>query len=402
MTLSDYDIVGAGIVGLATSLMLMKRYPALRIAVLEKESKVAQHQSGHNSGVIHAGIYYQPESLKARLCLQGGRQLIDFCNAHGISYECCGNVVVATNQRELETLDELHRRGITNAVRGLRYITSRELREIEPHATGLAALHSPNTCIVDYGRVANAMADDLQRQGVDLLTAHEVVAIQEGDRALTVRTARETVRAAYLVNCAGLYSDAIACLLGMQTQVRIIPFRGEYYVLRPDRRGLVRGLIYPVPDPQFPFLGVHFTRTVHGQVEAGPNAVLALAREGYTRTTIDARELLQTVAHPGFWRLARRYYRTGFDEFKRSFSKASFAAALQRLVPEVQAGDLLPAGAGVRAQAVGPTGALLDDFVIVSSPRAVHVLNAPSPAATASLAIGDYIAEVATEQFALA
>ncbi|MGI8825385.1 MAG: L-2-hydroxyglutarate oxidase [Chloroflexota bacterium] len=404
VTENSYDvvIVGAGIVGLATALMLTKRCPSCRLAVLEKERSVGRHQTGHNSGVIHAGLYYKPGSLKAKMCVEGGRRLIDFCDAHDIRYERCGKVVVATDESELAGLEELHGRGTANGVPGLRCITSGDLRDIEPHASGIAALYSPSTGIVDYGRVAEAMANDLRGRGVDLLTGHRVLAVRENDRGLMVRTEPAVLHTSYLINCGGLYSDVLARQMGVNSDVCIVPFRGEYYFLRPERQGLVRGLIYPVPDPDLPFLGVHFTRSIHGRVEAGPNAVLALAREGYTRSSLDAGELFQTLAYRGFWRLSRRYWRTGLDEFKRSCSKEIFAASLRRLVPEVQASDLMPGGAGVRAQAIDSTGKLLDDFVIAESSRAIHVLNAPSPGATASLAIGDHIAEIAAERFGLA
>lgn len=403
MTRDEYDIaiVGAGIVGLATALMLSKQHPALRIGILEKEAEVGGHQTGHNSGVLHAGIYYKPGSLKARLCVEGKRRMIDFCESHGVLYQECGKVIVATEARELPGLDELYRRGSANGVPGLRRIDRDELREVEPHAAGIAALHSPHTGIVDYRQVARAIADDLRQQEVDLLTNHKVMGVRERAEALEVQTDVGAIRARNLINCAGLYADVIAQAMGAATNVRIVPFRGEYYFLRPERQSLVRGLIYPVPDPDLPFLGVHFTRTIHGGVEAGPNAVLAFSREGYTRRTVEARELLETVAYPGFWRLARRWWRTGIDEFRRSFSKTLFAASLRRLVPEIREDDLMPGGAGVRAQAVSPNGLLVDDFAIVASPRAVHVLNAPSPAATASLAIGDYIAAIATKSFGL-
>lgn len=402
MNQDQYDLVviGAGIVGLASSLMLRKRHPGLRICILEKEPGVARHQTGHNSGVIHRGIYYQPGSLKARLCVDGARRMIDFCEEHDIPYECCGKVVVATNEREVTALEELFRRGTANGVPGLRRIGPHELRELEPHATGIAGLHSPHTAIVDYGAVARAMADDLRRQRVDVVTDQEVVAIDDrGD--LRVFTAGGELVARYLLNCAGLYSDVIARKMGVSMELQIVPFRGEYYVLRPERQFLVRGLIYPVSDPELPFLGLHFTRTVYGQVEAGPNAVLAFAREGYSRFTVQPRELVETLAYPGFRRLARRYWRTGLAELRRSLSRADFARSLQRLVPAIRPDDLVQVGSGVRAQAVAPSGALVDDFVISESPRAIHVLNAPSPAATASLAIGEHIATIATKSFQL-
>lgn len=388
----DIAIIGAGIVGLATAHALAEHAPSLRLCILEKESDVAAHQTGHNSGVIHAGIYYAPGSLKASLCREGARLLAEFCAAHGIGYELCGKVVVATNQRELPVLDELYRRGVANGVPGLRRIGPDELREIEPNAGGLAALLSPSTGIIDYGEVARAMAAGLRAHGADLRTGSRVLGIHTAGGGLRIATATGEVAAGYMINCAGLYSDMIARMTGAEPNVRIIPFRGEYYFIRPERRHLVRGLIYPVPDPRLPFLGVHFTRTIHGDVEAGPNAVLAFAREGYTRWQIRPGELWDTLTYPGFRALAARYWRSGLSEYYRSFRKAEFVRALQRLVPAIQPADVAPGGAGVRAQAVERNGKLADDFCIAESPRALHVLNAPSPAATAALAIGRYVA----------
>ncbi|GAC1469315.1 MAG: L-2-hydroxyglutarate oxidase [Chloroflexota bacterium] len=389
----DFAVIGAGIVGLATALALKERLPTAQIAVLEKERSVGLHQTTHNSGVIHSGLYYRPGSLKAQLCVDGARRLTGFCEAHGIAYERCGKIVVATHTGELAGLEELYRRGTANGVPGLLRVGPEELREIEPHAAGVAALHSPNTAIVDFRAVARAMAEDLQRQGTDLLTGRAVVSIKEDGRSLRVIMTDQEVKATYFINCAGLYSDVIARAMGLSLQLRIVPFRGEYYLVRPERGFLVRNLIYPVPDPKFPFLGVHFTRTIGGQVEVGPNAVLAFAREGYSRTTVQPREMLDTIFYPGFMRLARRYWRTGLAEFRRSFSKTAFTRSAQRLVPEIQEEDLVPADAGVRAQAISAAGTPVDDFAIVETSRGIHVLNTPSPAATASLAIGEHIAD---------
>ena len=388
----DVAVVGAGIVGLATSLALLELNPRLRIAVVEKEAAVACHQTGHNSGVIHSGIYYRPGTLRARLCVQGVQQMLAFCDSHGVRYERCGKVIVATSRREEELLEELYRRGTANGVPGLRKIGRQELREIEPHATGLAALHSPNTAIVDFKAVAEAMAQDIRARGAELLTGRQVERVARGGSRVTLHTPLGDLSTRVVANCAGLYADTVARGAGVIPTVRIVPFRGEYYLLRPERRDLVRGLIYPVSDPQLPFLGVHFTRTVHGEVEAGPNAVLAFAREGYTPRSVRAGELLRTVTYPGFVRLARRFWRTGLYEIYRSVSTAAFVTSLQKLVPEVTSDDVVRDGSGVRAQAVTPAGALSDDFIIQESPNAIHVLNAPSPAATASLAIGSYIA----------
>jgi len=393
-------VIGAGIIGLATALALARAHPSLRICMLEKESAVARHQTGHNSGVIHAGIYYKPGSLKAILCIDGARRMVEYCGNRAIPYERCGKVIVATTEHEVPALHELLRRGNANGVPDLRLISPQELHELEPHAVGIAALHSPATGIVDYAAVARSMAADLTALGVELGFNHQVTGIHPQGSALLLSTRDVEIRASYLVNCAGLQADILAGMAGADTDLRIVPFRGEYYFLRPDRRSLVLNqLIYPVPDPKLPFLGVHFTRTIHGEVEVGPNAVLALAREGYSHSTIRPREVWNTITYPGFPRLARRFWRTGLDEFSRSFSKGRFTRSLQRLVPEVTPDDLIPGGAGVRAQAVARDGTLVDGFAIARSPRAIHVLNAPSPAATASLAIGEYIAKLTSEAF---
>ncbi len=391
----DVAIVGGGIVGLATALALTEQAPRLKLAVLEKEARLAAHQSSHNSGVIHAGIYYRPGSYKARLCVEGAKLMTAFCDAHGIRYQRCGKVIVATSPEELPRLEQLYERGVANGVPGLARIGPERLREIEPHAIALAALHSPATAIVDYAEVAAAIGRAVAARGVEVLTGARVEAIARADGLLVLETTRGPLKARGLVNCAGLYADGVARLAGVRGDVEIVPFRGEYYTLRPERRGLVRGLVYPVPDPAFPFLGVHFTRTIHGGVEAGPNAVLALAREGYSYRHIRPGEVARMLAYPGFWRMAARYWRTGLHELYRSLSKRAFVRALQRLVPEVREADLEPGGAGVRAQAVERSGRLVDDFRIVEAAGAIHVLNAPSPAATASLAIGRYVAGLA-------
>lgn len=403
MSRANYDvaIVGGGIVGLATALVITERYPQHSVAIIEKERDLATHQTGHNSGVIHSGIYYRPGSHKARLCVQGAALLTSFCEANGIPYERCGKVIVATDERELPRLASLYERGVANGVPGIEMIEPDRLKEIEPHAYALRALYSPSTAIVDFRAVARAMEATVRRRGADILTGTRVTGIVGADGLLHLQTSRGDVRTRHLVNCAGLYSDAIARMAGAKPAVRIIPFRGEYYMLRPDKRGLVRGLIYPVPDPAFPFLGVHFTKTIHGDVEAGPNAVLAFAREGYTRLTINPAELLGIVSYRGFWAMVRRYWRTGLYELYRSMSKRVFVRALRRLVPDLREGDVAPGGAGVRAQAVSPDGTLLDDFAVVPTPNAIHVLNAPSPAATASLAIARHIADLAADAFAL-
>jgi (S)-2-hydroxyglutarate dehydrogenase len=393
-------IVGGGIVGLATALALVERFPGQPTVIFEKEEQLARHQTGHNSGVIHAGIYYKPGSDKARLCVEGERMMVAFCDASEVPYERCGKVILATTDDELPRLQALYDRGTANGVQGLEMIGPERLHEIEPHARAVRALHSPSTAIVDFAAVARAMATKLGRSGVQICTETTVRRITRADNLLHVETNRGTLRARNLINCAGLYADTIARRMGVRTNVRIIPFRGEYYVLRREQ-DLVRALIYPVPDPEFPFLGVHFTKRIQGDVEAGPNAVLAFAREGYRMRTISVIETVGTLAYRGFWAMARRYWRTGLYEVYRSLSKRAFTHALQRLVPEIQEQDMEPGGAGVRAQAVRPDGALVDDFQITETPNAIHVLNAPSPAATASLAIGQHIAALAGASFGL-
>ncbi len=398
----DIAIIGAGIVGLATARALLDATPSLKIVVLEKEIDIGLHQTGHNSGVIHSGIYYKPGSFKARLCVEGVRLMTDFCDRHSIKYDRCGKVIVATSEEELPRLRTLHERGVANGVPGVAMIDAARVREIEPHVRAVAGIHSPNTAIVDYGEVTAALGQELVTKGVTIeynFPVSAITRVRGGGVALS--TQQHTITARRIVNCAGLYSDVIARMAGAPTEVQIIPFRGEYYFLRPERETLVRGLIYPVPDPEFPFLGVHFTRTIHGEVEAGPNAVLAFAREGYRWTRVKPLELAGTLRYSGFWSMARKYWRVGAWEVHRSLSKKKFVESLQKLVPEIRAEDIVPGGAGVRAQAVKADGGLLDDFSIVTSEDAVHVVNAVSPAATASLAIGRHIATVAADAFAL-
>jgi L-2-hydroxyglutarate oxidase LhgO len=398
----DIAIIGGGIVGLATARAILERAPRARLTILEKEADIAQHQTGHNSGVIHSGIYYKPGSYKARLCVEGARLMKAFCDKNGIPVETCGKIIVATSQDELPRLKTLYERGVANGVPGVSMIDAGRLKEIEPQASAIAGIHSPQTAIVDYRRVAETLAKELTGSGLVLERNFRVASIARARGELRLGAADgRVVTAAHLVNCAGLHSDTVARLAGAAVDVQIVPFRGEYYMLRPERRSLVNGLIYPVPDPEFPFLGVHFTRTVHGDVEAGPNAVLAFAREGYTWRSVRPAELLATLRFAGFRAMARKYWRTGAYEMYRSLSKQAFVSALQRLVPALRAEDIRPGGAGVRAQAVTADGALVDDFRIVQSTDAVHVLNAPSPAATASLAIGRHIATIAAQTFAL-
>ena len=397
----DIAIVGGGIVGLATALALTERYPQARVVILDKETKIATHQTGHNSGVIHSGIYYKPGSLKARLCTEGARLMKVFCSEHGIHWELCGKLIVATDESELGRLTNIHERGQANGLQGLRVLEGDEVKAYEPNCRAVRALLVPETGIVDYVQVADKMAELLKRRSVEIMTGAGVTAIRRAGQSLILDTARGPVESRFLVNCAGLYSDHVARLMGIRPEVRIIPFRGEYYMLRPDRRSLVKNLIYPVPDPEFPFLGVHFTRTVHGDVEAGPNAVLAFAREGYTLGTVKPGETLGLLGYAGFWHMARRYWKMGSYELYRSASKAAFVRSLQKLVPASQIGDVQRGGAGVRAQAVSPNGSLVDDFRISVAEGAVHVVNAPSPAATASLAIGRHIAGLAADTFRL-
>ena len=398
---ADLAVVGGGIVGLATALALTEAHPRLRLLLLEKEPQIAAHQTGHNSGVIHSGIYYKPGSLKARTCVEGARRMKQFCDTHGIKWEACGKVIVATDAAELPRLQNIYERGQANGLSGLKMLSAEEVRELEPNCRAVRAIHVPETGIVDYVQVAGKMAELIQQRGGRILTGAGVSAIRRQGTGLVLETAQGPVEARYLVNCGGLHSDRVAGLTGVTPEVRIIPFRGEYYMIRAERRSIVRGLIYPVPDPEFPFLGVHFTRTIHGDVEAGPNAVLAFAREGYSLSTVRPGEFLGTLGYAGFWHMARKYWRVGAYEMYRSASKAAFVRSLQKLVPDIRSGDLERGGAGVRAQAVAPDGSLVDDFKISVTPGAVHVVNAPSPAATASLAIGRYVAGVAAETFGL-
>jgi (S)-2-hydroxyglutarate dehydrogenase len=403
----DLTIIGGGILGLATALKVLQADPGTRLLILEKEPGLAMHQTGHNSGVIHSGLYYKPGSLKAQSCVAGRKELIAFCDKNSVPYEICGKVVVATSAAEVPRLDELHRRGAANGLQGIEIIGPERLKEIEPHATGIKALYVPETGIIDYTKVAAAYAAEIRSRGGEIRTACKVMGIAERGGEIVLETASGEYRARHLINCCGLQSDIVAKMMnsngGSSEEHRIIPFRGEYYKLAPARHYLVRNLIYPVPDPTFPFLGVHFTRMIKGGggIEAGPNAVLAYAREGYRHSTVNAVDLWNTVTFKGFWAMTGKYWRTGFGELYRSLSKAAFVRALQKLLPEITAQDLVPGGSGVRAQAVAANGALVDDFVIKQSRNAIHVLNAPSPGATASLAIGQSIAAMAAEQFEL-
>ena len=393
----DFVVIGGGIVGLSTARALLGRHPGARLAVLEKEGGWARHQTGHNSGVIHSGIYYKPGSLKARFCLEGARALVEFCRERGIDYEVCGKIIVATEPGELPLLDALYERGLKNGL-AVEKLDPTQLKEAEPHASGLAALSVPSTGIVDYTRVARAFATLVEEKGGQLLTGTAVQGVSEGGHVVEVRTNRGLIRARTLVNCAGLHSDRVARLCGVDPGTKIVPFRGEYYELRSEKRYLVKNLIYPVPNPNFPFLGVHFTRSVEGMVEAGPNAVLGLAREGYKKTDFVLKDFVEELTYPALWRLAKTNWRTGVGEIHRSLSKKAFVRGLQKLVPEVAAGDIVPIAAGVRAQALTREGKLVDDFLISEGENSIHVLNAPSPAATASIPIGEEIARRTVER----
>jgi (S)-2-hydroxyglutarate dehydrogenase len=396
----DIGVIGGGIVGLATAMALKSQFPGQSIAIVEKEAEVATHQTGHNSGVIHAGIYYKPGSYKAKLCVEGGRLLTEFCDMADVRYDRCGKLIVATSEEELPRLQSLYERGTANGIQGLELVGPERSHEIEPHAKAIRALYSPITAIVDYTQVAQAMAKRIANDGGKIFLSAEVRAIKQSDGFLYIETSRTTIRCRNLINCAGLYSDRVARMMELRANILLMPFRGEYYSLRPKCR-LVRGLIYPVPDPQFPFLGVHFTRKINGEYEAGPNAVLAFAREGYKFQNVNLKDLASMFVFAGFWKMALRHWRTQVYELYRSLSRRAFLRALQKLVPELEDKDLAPGGAGVRAQIVMADGALADDFVIIEAPHAIHVLNAPSPAATASIAIGRHIVGLASRSFNL-
>ncbi len=385
-------VVGGGLVGLATAYRLGQRLPDARVTVLEKEPGVCQHQSGHNSGVLHAGLHYRPGSQKARLAVRGIRQMVEFCQLHSIAHDVCGKVVVAVDEDELPRLHALHERGRQNGLRGLRLLTGEELREIEPHAAGIAALHVPEEGIVDYRQVCQALVDEIFAQGGEVVLRAKVGAIvREGPGWRVVSNAGDYF-CDRIVTCAGLHADRVAALTGRRRTVRVMPFRGEYYKIRPERQGLVRNLIYPVPDPTFPFLGVHFTRLIRGGIEAGPNAVLALDREGYSKLDLNPLDMVDALSFPGLWRFLAKHTATCMAEIRRSFSRDLFCETLQRLVPEIEPDDLMVGGSGVRAQAMNWDGSLVEDFNFVEGPGELHVVNAPSPAATSSLAIGEEIA----------
>lgn len=396
----DIAIVGGGIVGLATGMKILKSRPDLKIALFEKENQLAKHQTANNSGVIHSGLYYKPGSLKATNCINGYHELVTFCKEEKIPFEITGKVVVATREEQKPLLDTLLARGLQNGLTGTRKITLEELKEYEPYCVGVAAIHVPQTGIVDYFQVALAYGRKIIQQGGAIYLEHKVLEINQKEGINIIETSKGEFKAKLVINCAGLYSDKVARMNDESIDdIKIIPFRGEYYKLKKDREYLVKNLIYPVPDPSFPFLGVHFTRMKKGGVEAGPNAVLAFRREGYKKSEINMIEFAETLAWPGFQKVAGKYWKTGLGELYRSFSKSAFTKALQELIPEIQESDLVEGGAGVRAQACDRTGGLLDDFAIRESPFAINVLNAPSPAATSSLSIGGTVAEMALKRF---
>ncbi|MDQ1086522.1 MULTISPECIES: L-2-hydroxyglutarate oxidase [unclassified Siphonobacter] len=396
----DITLIGGGIVGLATALQLKRQRYDLNILLLEKENHVAAHQTGHNSGVIHSGLYYKPGSLKATNCIRGYDMLLDFVRKEGIPFDLCGKIVVATKNEQIPLLNNLYDRGQQNGLTKIRKISLGEMKEIEPYVSGVAAMEVPYTGIIDYKTVTEKYAEKFQALGGQIHLSEKVIGITKGSTISIVKTEKASYETKLVINCAGLYSDKVAQFSQDQpVNVRITPFRGEYYQLKPEREHLVRNLIYPVPDPNFPFLGVHFTRMIGGGVEAGPNAVLAFRREGYKKLDIDFKELYETFSWPGFQKVAAKYWQTGLGEMYRSFSKAAFTKALQELIPDIQENDLIPGGAGVRAQACDRTGGLLDDFSILEDAKVINVLNAPSPAATSSLSIGLTVSEMALKRF---
>lgn len=395
----DITIIGGGIVGLATALQIQAANQNLKIVLLEKESSLARHQTGNNSGVIHSGLYYKPGSLKATNCIRGYNLLLDFCSTQEIPFDLCGKIVVATEQHELQLLENLYNRGLQNGLTNLKKLSAEQLKEYEPHVTGLAGFFVPQTGIVDYTLVANKYGEVFQKNGGIIHLSEKVLDIQHTNTQSVVITQKTSYTSKLVINCAGLYSDKVARMTVPNLNVKIIPFRGEYYKLKKEKEYLVKNLIYPVPDPNFPFLGVHFTRMAKGGVEAGPNAVLAFSREGYKKSDINMGELAESLAWPGFQKVAAKYWRTGMGEMYRSFSKAAFTKALQKLLPEIQESDLVEGGAGVRAQACDRNGGLVDDFLILEDTGVINVCNAPSPAATSSLAIGETVSKLALARF---
>lgn len=390
----DIVIIGGGIVGLASALNLVTFHPHLKIALLEKEDELSAHQTGHNSGVIHSGIYYKPGSLKAVNCRIGYEMLLTFCNANNIKYDLCGKLIVATEEHELTQLEMIYKRGLENGLANIKMVEKDDLHKYEPNIRGLRAVHVPYTGIINYTDVSLKFAEIITQKGVDIFTSQKVNDINVNDDEVEIITDNKIFHAKLFLNCAGLFSDKVAAMSGEKSDTRIIPFRGEYFMLKPEKKNLVKNLIYPVPDPNFPFLGVHFTRTIEGGIEAGPNAVFAFQREGYNKSDVNLNDMIESFTWPGFRKVAVKYWKTGIGEFYRSFSKTAFTNALRKFIPQIEEDDLIPAEAGVRAQACDRTGGLLDDFKIIEKPRAIHILNAPSPAATSSLAIGKTISEI--------
>ncbi len=404
----DVAIVGAGLVGLATARELLIRQPRLRVVVLEKETALASHQSGHNSGVIHSGIYYTPDSLKARACVAGHRAMLEFCQDQGIPFDLCGKVIIALDESELPRLEDLYRRGIANGVQGLELIGPERLHELEPYAAGIKAIYSPQTGITDFVKVAQAYAYDIEQHEGEIFTSCKVTSLSSKGRHTlllclrphtNIRNKHIEIAATYVITCGGLLSDKLSQMSSHESEVRILPFRGDYYLLRPEKRHKVRALIYPVPDPRFPFLGVHFTRKVNGEVWAGPNAVMAFAREGYQRWTINPGDIMEILGYSGFWKLAARYWKMGLAEMYRDYVKAAYVKELQRYIPELKSDDIIPGPSGVRAQALAKDGRLMDDFLIHHGENIVHVVNAPSPAATSSLVLAQMIVDEAQRSF---
>ncbi|RFU68129.1 L-2-hydroxyglutarate oxidase [Peribacillus saganii] len=386
----DYIIVGGGIVGLSVAYALYEKYPAIKVAVIEKEKQLAAHQTGHNSGVIHSGIYYKPGSLKAKLAKKGNETMVAFCEQHEVKYDQCGKVIVAADQKELPLLENLYQRGIQNGL-AITKINQEKLLDLEPHVNGLEAIHVPMAGIVDYKQVCEKIGTLIKERGGDIFLNTEAKQIKETSQEVVVETSLQTLHGKMLINCAGLHSDRVANLTGYHVDMKIVPFRGEYYQLVPEKRDLVKNLIYPVPNPDFPFLGVHFTRMIDGTVDVGPNAVLSFKREGYKKTSFNLKDAQEVLTYPGFWKLASQYMKEGMDEMYRSFSKKKFVEGVQKLMPGITEQDLAPGPAGVRAQALRSDGSLVDDFYIVNGKRSIHVCNAPSPAATASIEIGKQV-----------
>jgi L-2-hydroxyglutarate oxidase len=397
----DFTIIGAGIIGLSTAYKLSMAYPDAHILILEKEDRVAAHQTGHNSGVIHSGIYYKPNSYRAKNCVNGRHQLVDFCKEHDVVHEICGKVIVATEEEQLNRLDEIFETGTVNEIEGIKKISPEELKEIEPYATGFKAIHVPCTGIVDFVGVCKKLLDLVQQKNGCIKFSQKVNRIKSTGNTITITTGKDQFSTKYVINCAGLYSDHVAESAGVETELQIVPFRGEYYQLTSEAEHMINGLIYPMPNPAFPFLGVHFTKMALGGVECGPNAVFAFKREGYEKLSFNLEETIETVNFPGFWKLAGQHWRMGLEEYYRSFSKKAFVKDLQKMVPAIRPQHLEPAKAGVRAMALRPNGDIVNDFQFSATANEIHVLNAPSPAATAGLAIGDEIVKQAKNNFGL-